>query len=325
MPGPQIQLTSTTDDKTAVEAAMGITTVAKTKEVPAETPTEQETAAEAETETTAEEVAQTETATEETTTTPSATKKKATRTEISQERIDMLTFSVNEERRRNLELAERIKQLEARNPRPGQQTEEQPAEPKKFTEAKPKLDDFDSYEAWSNAKDEWMERKFAHEQEQREEALRRELSQQNSGQHARTQVLDSFDSRVVEFEKSHPEFRETCKAAHEAGVPSNRMMDEHFLHSELGPALMLHLAQNPEEARRIAALPPGPTLVALGRLEIQLESETPDAGTSPKPKEMKPPSRPIKPVKATSTPTTDPDKMTQAEYKAWRDNGGGRR
>jgi hypothetical protein len=55
-------------------------------------------------------------------------------------------------------------------------------------------------------------------------------------------------------------------------------MREAIISSEDGPAVAYHLASNPDEARRIAALDPVSQIRALGRLEAKLS--TPAAPTA---------------------------------------------
>lgn len=80
--------------------------------------------------------------------------------------------------------------------------------------------------------------------------------------------------------------------------------------SDVGPELVYHLGKNPQEAARIAALPLERQAREFGRLEAKL--------TAPKPI-IAPPPDPITPISGGgSAPQKDPNKMSMAEYAAWR-------
>ena len=50
-------------------------------------------------------------------------------------------------------------------------------------------------------------------------------------------------------------------------------MQHAIYRSEIGPHLMLHLAKNPDDFHRIAAMSPADTLKAMGRLEAKVEAQ----------------------------------------------------
>jgi len=205
---------------------------------------------------------------------------------------------------------------------------DEPVAPK-FSKPKPKLDQFETIEKWTEALSDWTEQKVQFDLDQRDLAVRSRI-EADSRSHAESELMSRHLARVNEFKKTHPDFDAVTQEAIEQGTHEKLTppMNVHILHSEMGPQLMLHFARHPEDAERIAALPLGPAMVAMGRLEAKLESTgTPAAPTAPAVRPTpKPAPKPIKPISNSATATTQkhPDEMTQAEYKEFRRRGGGK-
>lgn len=80
--------------------------------------------------------------------------------------------------------------------------------------------------------------------------------------------------------------------------------------SEHAVELMRYLAKNPDEAERLAEYTPTKFARELGRLEDRAkELAKPQSSNAPKP---------IDPVRAQSTPSADPFRMSDPEFAAWR-------
>jgi hypothetical protein len=101
-----------------------------------------------------------------------------------------------------------------------------------------------------------------------EEAARERQQQEHVA--SRRELADKHAARVKAYEAEHPGFSELITSG--SDLPMNEMMTEHILHSESGPALMQYLVEHPEECERIYALPGGPTLVELGKIEGKLST-----------------------------------------------------
>lgn len=84
--------------------------------------------------------------------------------------------------------------------------------------------------------------------------------------------------------------------------------------SEQGADVLYHLGQNPALAAAISQLNPVQAAMALGRIEGQL--------SAPKPRTQSKAPDPINPARGPAAPMRDPDKMSPAEYRAWRAAGG---
>lgn len=93
-------------------------------------------------------------------------------------------------------------------------------------------------------------------------------------------------------------------------VPITPDMADLIKDSEYGPEIAYHFGKNPTEAARYAALSGLQLAREMGRLEAKL--------TAPKPLPKQPPT-PVSPVGANkSGGSSDPSKMSMAEYAAWR-------
>lgn len=98
--------------------------------------------------------------------------------------------------------------------------------------------------------------------------------------------------------------------------PVSQAMAEVLQDSERGPEVAYHLATHLEEARRIFAMPPLAAARELGRIEATL--------TAPKPRTQTQAPPPVKIVSGgTSRVAKNPAQMNDAEYRKWRDAGGG--
>ncbi len=90
--------------------------------------------------------------------------------------------------------------------------------------------------------------------------------------------------------------------------------------SEKGPELVYHLAKNPAEAERLNAMSVRQMDREIGRLETTLGAKAPPAPPAARTTNAPPPVKPGSP--ASSPANTDPSKMTQPEYEAWRKGQG---
>lgn len=173
-----------------------------------------------------------------------------------QRRIDKLT-------REKRELEARIAALEgklaggAATPAAGEAREQPPAE----APGKPKPEDFDTYEAYTEALTDWKL-----EQRERERAR----------QEAERQVFETWLARIEAARQAHPDFDEVV----DSDTPVSAAMQQAILESEQGAEIAYWLGKHPEEAARIAKLPPIAAIREIGRIEASLNPKAP----SPKPK-----------------------------------------
>lgn len=178
----------------------------------------------------------------------------------------------------------------------GGQPQQPGAEPKPAPSpgAAPKPEDFPTYDAYliAQAKHELRQELT---QAEREKAQEQEATQVASGW--RTQV-DTAKGKYADFE------------AVAFSAPISESVAHMVAASDVGADLAYHLGKNPDEARRISALPPVVAARELGRLEAKLSAAPP-----PKPTQAPPP---VPMVNGRGTQPRDPNAMSYDEYKAMR-------
>ena len=215
----------------------------------------------------------------------------------------------------------------------GMAAPEKPAEPQQPAEPKePQRADFADYESYIEARAEYradrkVEERFAKQKEEAKAADTR-TEQQKAQQR--------FMDEVAALEKEVPGARETLESS---DAPLTAAMQE-AIHASDAPARIAHyLAENPDEAKRIAALSSAKQGIEIGKLEVKVTASKPapttetvsdlseptaknEAAQQPA-KPAREPSKapePIKPVGATSVKADempDPAKNPDGWYK-WR-------
>lgn len=199
--------------------------------------------------------------------------------------------------------AEELRQIALRSQQQPQRTPEQA--PPQNADAKPQREAFADYESYVEALADWKadQRFSARERErQQQEALHRQHSEQMS-------VAQAHKEREAKFVASVEDYQE------KVNNPNLRISDamaQAILHSELGPQVAYYLGNNPDEAERIAALPPIAAVKEIGKLETKV-------ATPVKPKSSAPP--PIEPIKRGSASnaidTTDPKSLERLGTSVW--------
>lgn len=135
----------------------------------------------------------------------------------------------------------------------------------------------------------------------------------------------AYGERLVEVRERYQDYDDVVS---ESDIRVSDTVTAALLESEQGPAIVYHLANNPDEAARLNALSP----VALGRAMVALEATVGQTGGAAEPEESGTPPRagteatpplPITPVSGTgSVPVTrSPDSMSYQDYKAGRRKG----
>jgi hypothetical protein len=217
-----------------------------------------------------------------------------------QRRIDKLTAHTRE-------LEAKLAALTAGKPA------EKPGETPKADagDGKPQLEKFESYEDYVEALTDW---KLA----QREAAMA-EKSKVDAAKQQQAELAKSWQARQEATRAKYDDYDEVVGQE----IPITGVMQQALLESDHGAELAYWLGSNPEEAERIAKLGPVAAIKALAKIE---DSVSGSAATpvKPKPRASSAP-EPISPLGARgSAATKDPDKMSFAEFKAWREAGGGR-
>ncbi|HZT29714.1 MAG TPA: hypothetical protein VFA33_07525 [Bryobacteraceae bacterium] len=232
-----------------------------------------------------------------------------------QKRIDKAIAKQREAERKAAELEAELAKLRGTDPAAQAETTEPAAPESAATPAKPKVEDFETYEEFTEALAEWKaEQKITaklaeieqnKQTQARQEAWGRQLDDARTRYQDYDQVVGNDDIQITEY------------------------MQAVILESEVGADVCYYLGQHPEEAERIAALPPLGQARAIGHLETKFTREAAkpaarSAAPQPQPRAGSRAPAPIRPVSASASAEKDPEKMTPVEWRAWRAAGGGR-
>ena len=213
-----------------------------------------------------------------------------------QERINQKTQQVREAELRAKEANERAQMFEDR-------LNQDLPEQGNF----PQLEDFD-YD--QNA---YQQAVVQYNAQLNQRTVQQAMSQQEKLQveHLRRQAnqaaVDSFKLRSEAFASEHPDFMQKISSP---SFKQGQAMQQAIILSDNGPALALHLSQNPQKTAAINAMAPGLAMMELGRLSQALTPSKPVLTSQAPP--------PAKPVKATGRVDKDPDKMSPEEYRRYR-------
>lgn len=241
-----------------------------------------------------------------------AGKELANRKKSLQARIDEATAREKAAERR----AQALEQELARYRQPEAPKVEAPAA------AKPVVADFETYEEYLDARDEWTYK-------QRRAAEQQEVEQQRQTQLQAAQQADlqqkaaSWSERMTAFAAVSPAFTEKAIPFLQHVNPGTPLGDV-LLESPVGPQMALHLVEHPEILERLNRLSPITVLRELGKLEAKLEGalEAPAAPPAPVVTKAPAPVRPIGGAPAAGEP--DPAKMNSvSEWMKHRKAFGG--
>lgn len=133
-------------------------------------------------------------------------------------------------------------------------------------EQAPQREEFgDDYEAFLRA-----DAAYAARQAVREEFFGfQEHQQRQSMAQEAAQAEQDYNARLESAYDRYDDFEEVAFS-----LPVTDAMGQAIFHSELGPDMAYHLGQNRERARQIAAMTPQQQMLAMGRLEGELQAKT---------------------------------------------------
>ena len=104
-----------------------------------------------------------------------------------------------------------------------------------------------------------------------------------------------------------PDFEEVLASSE---VPMTDVMQHAIMESEIGPKLAYFLANNPDEATKIARMTPSGAFRTLGMIEERLSKPTVRTVISAP--------APLTPIGTTARVTKNPSDMSQEEFEKWR-------
>ena len=212
-----------------------------------------------------------------------------------QKRIDRAVREKYEAEARAKMLEERLTQLEQRS---------MPQTQRPIEDSEPTIDKFDNFDQYVAAKASWI----AKRELQTTLAERDKQSAQQREASTRAKVVDEWATKVAKATADLPDFEEVIASS---DVPMTEPMQQAIMESDIGPKLAYWLANNQDEATKIANMSPIGAIRALGRIEERLSVEkTTKVSNMP---------APVPTVKGSSSGVKkDPGKMTDAEYAKWR-------
>ena len=195
--------------------------------------------------------------------------------------------SINRLTRQKYQLQARLEEMERRiAEQPQKKPIQQPA-------GAPKIEDFQDFDAYIAAKAEWVaDQRIGKVLSEREQAARQYQAQEHEAS-----LAQNWSKRLESALKEIPDLHDVLETA--VDIPMPPAMREAIVESDVGPQVAYYLAQNPEEAMRIAGLSGLAVARAIGRIEAKLESSK-----AQPPKSNAPP--PVQPVRASGTPSVGP-------------------
>lgn len=187
----------------------------------------------------------------------------------------------------------------------------EPVESKPVTAAgEPDPDNFETHREYVKALTRWEAKQLQEEERQK--------SQKQTLEAEQAKTVSTFQERKKAFAEKNKDFEETLESLND--IPRTPVFESVILESELGPEILYELAKNPEEAKRIAKLPPIAAALELGKIAAKVATD-PSEEKKPEPKRITKALKPIEPVGGRSRSVEksiyDPD-ISQAEYERLR-------
>lgn len=199
---------------------------------------------------------------------------------FTQEDVDRIAQKEREraERRAIRKMSDEMSQL-----REQIQKIQQPQQPQQQATGEPKQGDFESYEDYIRALGRYEATQvLTKAQKEAQEREQQVASQRQAGELQRLAA-----TRVAAGQKEFPDFDAVVNEAVADGlIEPGSELHMAIIESDMGHKVAYHLAKNPDEAERIAALPPRALAREIGKLEAKLA-----VAPAPKPKPA-----PIEPV-----------------------------
>lgn len=216
-----------------------------------------------------------------------------------QKRIDRAVRQRYEAEARAKMLEERLAAVEQR------QYQQPPQQTKPLDNEEPRIENYQNFDEYVAAKAAYIaEKKITETLTAREKA---QLAEREAAERQKT--ADGWSKRIAQATAEMPDFEDVVASS---DVPMTPPMREAIMESDIGPRMAYYLAQNPDEALKIAEMSPIRAISALGRLEERLSANSPQTKT------VSSAPSPIKPVGSRATVSKDPDKMSTEEWLEWR-------
>ena len=128
------------------------------------------------------------------------------------------------------------------------------------------------------------------------------------------QTQEDAQNWVSQMEEARGRYTDFDAVALSEDNVISRAMAAQIVQSDHAADIAYHLGKNPDLGKQMATMTEVQMARAIGRLEAQI--------SAPKPKTVTTAPDPIAPLRGKATASKDPDKMTPAEYRDWREKGG---
>ena len=183
-------------------------------------------------------------------------------------------------------------------------------QPEQPQTARPNPDDFDDYNDYVDKLTDWNvdEKKASWDREQNEKV------QNQTHQEKMQQMHEKLNAGFQRYD----DFEDVALAQ---TVPITPMMAEILAETEEPADIAYYLGKNHTKAIAIGRMTPIAASRAIAQIEAELSGQKPNK----QPNKITNAPPPIKPVGSSNTVTKDPEKMTQAEYEAYRHQQGAKR
>jgi hypothetical protein len=209
-----------------------------------------------------------------------------------QRKIDRLTREVEELKR----------QVQQPAPAP------QPAAAQAAPSGRPKLENFETLEAYQEALTDWKldER----------ERVRREAETQRLERERVDQLQTDWSKREKTAKRGHSDYDDVVGSVAVPPGPGVVAMRQALLEDDAGAEVLYYLGKHPAELKRIVALTPLGAVKETGKLLAQFQSSpAPENGKPKISSAPRPPSPVSRPAKTSSDSIDDPD--VQRDFKRW--------
>ena len=230
-----------------------------------------------------------------------------TRKGARERRIDKLTRENAELQRRLLALEEAGKQP----PESSAKTEAAGVPTSTGAKPKPDLADYKTLEEYTEALTDWK-------LDQRE-AKRKEAEVKAEAEKAAAAEQSTWSKREAAAAKAHPDYRELVESTKVPQGPGVMAARQALLEDENGAEILYHLAKNPAELERIAALSPVRAVVEIGRLSASITAASAGAPENSKPKVSGAP-KPPSPITHGTVKTADDvldEDLARRDFRRW--------
>ena len=225
------------------------------------------------------------------------------------ERMHELAEKAKTEKARREEVERELAEAKAKLNPPHAKIEETP---------KPKREDFTDAFDYAEKLSAWNVQNALRERDAAEAKARQEAHE--------TAIRTAWNQRVELLKKEVPDFAE--KVAASTIVVSNEVRDAIF-ESEIGPKILLHFAEHPEEAEKIGRMTVGKAYIALGKLEailavpksVEKDDDEAKPAVKVKPVEVSKAPAPISPLKGANAPADLPivDGVWKGSHEQYRE------